>query len=186
MVESAPHTRPGRTAAAGGGFWIPLFYCFRRSICWKKCFTGSGTPLFPPEPSPARLPHQAAFVFPCRWANCASWCPNQRLCGGTRCQRLRPGARVRDTERRRTSLRVPRLWASEDFTIGWTLSETPRTSSVRNCRIGLATIMIPTLSLSTMSTRCSRLGAGAEATLHRVDPSPLPSGLPIGSGDLAR
>ena len=40
--------------------------------------------------------------------------------------------------------------ASEDFTICWTFSATPRTRSTTNYTIGSATITIPTLSPSTM------------------------------------
>ena len=49
-----------------------------------------------------------------------------------------------------------------------TLSEIPRTNSTRNCGIGLATIMIPTLSPSMTSTGCSRPCVVAGPTLHAV------------------
>jgi hypothetical protein len=57
---------------------------------------------------------------------------------------------------------------SADFTTCRMLSEIPRKNSTTTGRIGLATIMIPTLSSSKTSTRCSRLCAAAATKSHAV------------------
>src|SRR6516165_1878365 len=81
---------------------------------------------------------------------------------------LTPAEPIRSARAASAPARLRIAEALEDFTICWTLSETLRTSSTRNYRIGLATITIPTLSPSIRSIRCCCLGRGAEAALHAV------------------
>jgi hypothetical protein len=79
-----------------------------------------------------------------------------------------PGRPIRSARAANVPVRLKIAAVSADFTSCWMLSEIPCTNSTRNSRIGLAKTMIPTLSPSRASIRCSRLCVVAGTKSHAL------------------